>query len=86
MYLKIGKHYLVFFLLLFCAGGCVEIRLRVPHAGFNSARAVSFDEIVVLFFSEIKPRDLHLSFHGPLRSHKIFMTALSGHVLAGKNP
>ena len=47
-------------ILLFCAGGCVEIRLRVRHAGCDSARAVRFDEIVV-FLSEIKPRDLYVT-------------------------
>lgn len=56
-----GKHYLVLGFLLFCAGGCVEIRLRVRRAGCDSARAVSFDEIVVFFLSEIKPRDLYLA-------------------------
>ena len=60
LYLKIGKHYLVLGFLLFFAGGCVEIRLRVPHASCDSARAVRFDEIVV-FLSEIKPRDLYLA-------------------------
>lgn len=50
LYLKIGKHYLVLVFLLFCWSGCVEIRLRVQHAGCDSARAVSFDEIVVFFY------------------------------------
>lgn len=75
---KIGKHHLVLaFLFFLFVRSYVEIGLRVRTVIF--ARAVKN-----LFLSEINSWSAPTSFHAPLRSNKIFMTALSEHVFAGK--